>query len=239
MKTANAIAKINFKQTKAAYVTIGVCFLSTIVNIVVNKIVDGYIYGVHDGATPEYMPFGNYMYMLPLLMGIFVPALNFTRLMNLGSKRMDFFKGSLPTYMAASAFAALFGVLSYYTLDYTLDRHLLGEPIDTMNLLDVFGFIQHGPVVAFLQMLAFLLLLSATAHTLMLSQSHWYGWVADVLIVAVIGVFTPIAPLRAALVWFFNMIIFNNVAVVQIASCLILGAAIYALSLFPIRGKQV
>jgi hypothetical protein len=45
--------------------------------------------------------------------------------------------------------------------------------------------------------------------------------------------------LRAALVWFFNMIIFHDIAVVQIAFCPVLGAALCALGIFPIRSKQV
>jgi hypothetical protein len=157
--------------------------------------------------------------------------------MNLGGKRMDFFKGSLLTYAAVVLFTALLAILSYYTLNRFA---IIGaEENISMDLLDVFGFIARGPVVAFLQMLAFLFLLIAVAHTLTLVQGRWYGWVADVLIIAVISVFTPIAPLRAALVWFFNLIIFHDVAIAQIASCLILGAAIYALSLIPIKGKAV
>jgi hypothetical protein len=34
------------------------------------------------------------------------------------------------------------------------------------------------------------------------------------------------------------MILFHNSAIVQILSCLVLGAAVYALSLIPIKSKQ-
>ena len=59
------------------------------------------------------------------------------------------------------------------------------------------------------------------------------------LIVAIISVFTPIAPLRAALAWFFNMIIFHDAATIQILSCLIVGVALYAASLVPIKRKLI
>jgi hypothetical protein len=228
MKTVNAIAKINLKQTKAAYLTVGICFASTIVNTIICAAT---------GTESGFMPYGNYMYLLPLLMAILIPARNFAKLMNLGGKRMDFFKGSLVTYAAAVAFAALFGIVAYYSADH----YLIGTQTDdfSLNLLDVFGFMERGAGVAFFQMLAFLFLAASIAHTLTLAQGRWYGWVADVLIIAIISVFTPIAPLRAALVWFFNMIIFHDIAIVQIASCLVLGAALCALSLFPIRSKQV
>jgi hypothetical protein len=171
------------------------------------------------------------MYLLPLLMAILIPARNFAKLMNLGGKRMDFFKGSLVTYAAVVLFATLFGIVAYYSADH----YLIGTQVSgfSLNLLDAFGFMRRGAGVAFFQMLAFLFLAASMAHTLTLAQGRWYGWLADVLIIAIISVFTPIAPLRAALVWFFNMIIFHDIAAVQIASCLVLGAALCALSLFP------
>jgi hypothetical protein len=88
-------------------------------------------------------------------------------------------------------------------------------------------------------MFALLLLTSCVAHTLTLVQGHWYGWLADALIVAVIAVFTPIAPLRAALGWFLDLIVFNDLAIVQILSCVVLGAAVYVAGLIPIRTRQI
>jgi len=88
-------------------------------------------------------------------------------------------------------------------------------------------------------MAAFFFLFACVLHTLTLAQGHWYGWVADVAIIAVISVFTPIPPLRGALVWFFDLIIFNNVPIVQILACLAIGAAVYAASLVPIATKAI
>jgi hypothetical protein len=60
-----------------------------------------------------------------------------------------------------------------------------------------------------------------------------------ILIVAVIAVFTPIAPLRAMEVGAFNLIIFQSDALVQIFACLVSGGLIYALNLPIFNGKVI
>jgi len=63
-----------------------------------------------------------------------------------------------------------------------------------------------------------------------MAQTRWYGWVADVIIVAIISVFTPIAVLRSAEVWFFRLIIFGT-PWLQVVACLVLATGFYALSM--------
>ncbi|MDR2166982.1 MAG: hypothetical protein LBE35_03910 [Clostridiales bacterium] len=223
MNNILGIAKINARQSKLAYWIVGAIALSLIVQGFLALI------GVPTGS----MAAGNSLYLLPLLIAIFIPALNFTKIMNLGGKRADFFKACILNYAVVALLVTAAALGLYYTFDAAVQYHTY----DALNLFDVFGFIQNGPIIAFIQMFAFLLLLSAFTHTLTLSQTRWYGIAASIAIVAIISVFTPIAPLRAALVWFFNMIIFHNSAAVQIASCLVLATIIYALSLFPIKSK--
>jgi hypothetical protein len=228
MKALKGIVKINLKQSKTAYLIAGILFFTVAVQefvLVILRIPGGGL------------ALGNYLLILPLLMGIFIPAKNFSRLLNLGCKRLDFFKGCLPAY----AIAAFFTTLACFALWLAIDPVLLPFSSDPSlyNLFEVFGFAKSGAAAAFLRMFAFLLLTSCVAHTLTLAQGRWYGWIADALIIAVISVFTPIAPLRAALVWFFRMIIFHDLAAVQILSCLILGAAVYCAGLIPIQAKQI
>jgi hypothetical protein len=111
--------------------------------------------------------------------------------------------------------------------------------IDMFYVGEVFGFMARGPVIAFLQMFAFLLMLCCVLHTMTLIQGYWYGWVVDLLIVTIISVFTPIAPLRIWLVRFFNLIIFGSNVTVQILSCLVLGAVVYCASIIPIKSKRI
>jgi len=75
-----------------------------------------------------------------------------------------------------------------------------------------------------------LFLLASFVHTLVSIQDKWYGWVTDVVLIAIISVFTPIAPLRAVLVVFFNMIIFHPNALLHILNCVGIGLIIYALN---------
>jgi hypothetical protein len=223
------MAKVNWRHSQAAYLITGIAFLLTVAN---------YITSIFFNDSETYtVAAGNYLYLLPLCMGIFVCAHNFPKLMNLGGKRMDFFKSYLPTYALVAAIVSLASIIPYLTIDKWMVSS--GKFAGMLDLLDVFGFMERGAVVAFFQMTVFLLLLSITAHTLTLLQGRWYGWVADTIIIALIAVFTPIAPLRAALVWFFDMIIFHDFAIVQILSCLLLGAAIYCASIVPIKSKQI
>jgi hypothetical protein len=108
-----------------------------------------------------------------------------------------------------------------------------------LDIMHVFGWINNGIVVAFFQQFAFLLLFAAFVHTLTAMQDKWYGWVADVLIIVIISVFTPIAPLRASLAWFFNLIIFHSNAFLQIAACLILAFVIYSFNRFIFARKAI
>ena len=229
MKTIIGMAKINWRHSKVAYlitgITFAVGFLQYIIDLTVNP-PDNVIFSA-----------GNYMYLLPLCMGIFVAALNFPKLMNLGGKRMDFFKSGFITYLVISAASSLVCMATYFTVNkWMLSNSRIAGMLD---LYDIFGFMSRGAIIAFFQAAAFMLLIAVTAHTLTLIQGIWYGWVTNVVIIAIISVFTPIAPLRAALVWFFNMIIFNKNAALQIISCLITGIVIYSASIVPIKSRQL
>ncbi len=228
MKTELGIVKINLKKSDTVYKIM----IPIMILVIINYITSMALLGTSENIT---LAAGNYLYLLPLLMAIFVPAQNFSKLMNLGGKRKDFFRSSIILYVFVSAFVTLASILLHFTIDPILLTRILG----VIDLLNVFGFIEHGTIIAFVQMWAFLTLCCCVLHTLTLIQGRWYGWCVDVLIITIISVFTPIATLRVALLWFFNMIIFHDTAIVQILSCLILGAVIYYASLIPIKSKPI
>lgn len=228
MNTIKGIVKLNLGQSKTAYIIVGICFLAGIVTSIVSM-------AIPDTEGNTTLAIGNYLYLLPMLMAIFIPTQNFTKLMNLGGKRKDFFIGSIITYLSIITACTVIGLVLLFTIDQWFSTR-----IDwVINLYDVFGFIQNGPVVAFLQMTVLSLMLCCVLHTLTMIQGRWYGWITDALIVAIISVFTPIAPLRAILVEFFNIVIFHDIAFVQILACLVLSAVVYCLSLIPINTKQI
>ena len=227
MSKALSITKINLRQIKPAYFITALIFLLMFTNEIISMI-------IVSSADNEILSSGNTFILLPVFAAIFIPSRNLRKLINLGGKRNDYFKGCLPVYVILSAFVTLIIILYYYTVDRLMMNYVHG----VINLIEVFGFIRRGPIVAFIQMFFFLFLFSVFIHTLTAAQDKWYGWAADIALVAIISVFTPIAPLRKTLVWFFTAIIFHPNALFQIAFCLILALALYTLNK-PILARKI
>ena len=222
-----AVAKINFKNIKLAYaitfITMGCILAQDIVYIILS------FFNIYPGKDNSTVWLGNYLYLIIILGAIFIPSLNFRKMMNLGAKRNGFFWGCMINYIIMAAVASLAGIILYYTYEQLIFSNIYPGGF-TLNPIYWFGWIDNGPVIAFFQQFAFLLFAATFIHTLTAIQDKWYGWATDVILVAIISVFTPIAPLRAALLWFFNMIIFQSNAFIQIAFCLILSVIIYSLN---------
>lgn len=72
----------------------------------------------------------------------------------------------------------------------------------------------------------FLLLAMVFLHVLLSMQIHWYGWLTDAILIAIVCVFTPFAPLRTVLSGFFKIILLNGNAVLHISVCLLFIAAL-------------
>ena len=229
------VAKINLRNIKLAYIITGIVIACIIAQDIVLFILDK-LDIFKNGPDNSNIGIGNYLFLIAILGPIFISSMNFRKMMNLGGKRADFFNGSAMTYIIMAAAISLAGLILYYTYDRLLIQVYYGG--GTLNVMHVFRWMDNGPIVAFLRQFSFLYLFATFIHTLVAAQDKWYGWVADIVLVAIISVFPPIAPLRAALVWFFNMILFHPVAVVQVASCLILAVLIHMLNK-PILARKV
>jgi hypothetical protein len=225
MNKALAVARVNFRNLKPAVLTTGITMAAMLGQDIVYMILS--LFGIYPGAESSPVGLGNYLYLLVILSAVFIPAMNFRKMMNLGAKRDNFFLGCAVNHVILAAAVSLGNVLLYLLYEPLL-RGIYGE--GTLNLLYWFGWMERGPVVAFLQQFAFLTLAAAVIHTLTAAQGKWYGWVADGLIVVVLSVFIPIAPLRRVLVGFFHLMIFHPSAWVQVAFCLALAAAVYLLN---------
>jgi hypothetical protein len=221
---ALVVAKTNFRNIKMAYVITGIVVGDIVIQDIVLMVLAAFDIFPN---SPENVTvsLGNYLYLLVILGAIFIPSRNFRKMMNLGSKRNDFFKGCMVNYMIMAAVISLANIIVFYTYGRMVSMFYGGGILDIMH---AFGWNKNGIIVAFFRQFAFLLLFATFVHTLTAMQDKWYGWAADVLIIAIISVFTPIAPLRASLVWFFRLIIFHPNAFLQIAACLILAFAIYS-----------
>ena len=176
---------------------------------------------------------GNYTWLLAVMTPFFFVFYDFRKLMYLGASKKDFYLGSLMGY----------GILALLISLVNTGVHLLIDPLNrtqrVVNLMDVCGWMENGALVAFLQQAVFLFLVMVFLHVLLSMQPHWYGWVTDAVLVAIICVFTPIAPLRGLLAGFFGVVMLNANAPVHIAVCLALSAALAAAGLAVLKRKTL
>ena len=176
---------------------------------------------------------GNYTWLLAVLTPFFFVFYDFTKLMHLGASKRDYFFGCLISY----------GLLALCISLVNTVVHVLIDPVypaqTVINLMDVCRWTENGVLVAGLQQMFFLLLVMIFLHVLLSMQTRWYGWLTDAVLVAVICVFTPIAPLRAVLGGFFQIIMFNGSAVLHIGVCLLLSAAFSLAGLAVLKRKAL
>lgn len=176
---------------------------------------------------------GNYTWLLAVMTPFFFVFYDFRKLMYLGASKKDFYLGSLMGY----------GILALLISLVNTGVHLLIDPLNraqrVVNLMDVCGWMENGALVAFLQQAVFLFLVMVFLHVLLSMQPHWYGWVTDAVLAAIICVFTPIAPLRGLLAGFFGVVMLNANAPVHIAVCLALSAALAAAGLAVLKRKTL
>jgi hypothetical protein len=235
------IAKLNLKNIKVPYFVTSLIFAIIFIQAVIYAIIASVTRNAGDQLN---ISSGNYIWLLVMLAAIFIPIKNFRRIVNLGGKRETFFWGSLANYAILAGAVSLFNTLFYYVFEsfliskgnhvgfeaYMRDTSLMDNHYVTVNLIELFGWSGHGVFFAIIQQFAFLFLLAVVIHTITAAQDKWYGWVTDLVIATILGVFIPIAPLRSILITFFYLIIFNTNAFMQILICLLLAVAIYMLN---------
>lgn len=176
---------------------------------------------------------GNYTWLLAALTPFFFVFYDFTKLMHLGASKKDYFFACLISY----------GFLAFCISLVNTVIHILIDPLysarTVINMMDVCKWTENGIFVAGLQQMFFLLLVMVFLHVLLSMQPHWYGWLTDAVLAAIICIFTPIAPLRAILSGFFRIIMFNGNAVLHIGICLLLSAALSFLGIVVLKRKTL
>ncbi len=176
---------------------------------------------------------GNYTWLMAVFAPFFFVFYDFTKLIYLGASKKDYFFGCLISY----------GILAFCISFANTVIHLLIDPVysaqTVINMMDVCKWTENGIIAAGLQQMFFLLLAMVFLHVLLSMQNRWYGWLTDGLLVAIICIFTPIAPLRAILAGFFKMIMLNGNAVLHIGICLLLSAALSFGGLIVLKRKTL
>ena len=131
---------------------------------------------------------GNYTWLLAVLTPFFFVFYAFKKLMHLGASKKDYYLGCLISY----------GILAFCISLVNTVIHRLIDPIypaqTVINMMDVCQWTENGMIVAGLQQMFFLLLVMVFLHMLLSMQTHWYGWLTDAVLIAIICIFTPIAP---------------------------------------------
>ena len=176
---------------------------------------------------------GNYTWLLAVMAPFFFVFYDFSKLMHLGASKKDYFIGCLISY----------GFLAFCISLVNTVIHLAIDPIypaqTVINMMDVCRWTENGIFVAAIQQMLFLLLAMIFLHVLLSMQAHWYGWLTDAVLVAIICIFTPIAPLRSVLSGFFRLIMLNGNAILHIGICLLLSAALSLAGLVVLKRKTL
>lgn len=176
---------------------------------------------------------GNYTWLLAILTPFFFVFYDFTKLMHLGASKKDYFLGCLISYGLLAFGISLVNTAVHFLIDP------LYAPRTAINLMDVCHWTENGIIAAGVQQMCFLLLVMVFLHVLLSMQAHWYGWLTDAVLVAIICIFTPIASLRGILAGFFRLIMLNGNAVLHICICLLLSAAFSLAGLVVLKRKPL
>ena len=176
---------------------------------------------------------GNYTWLLAVMTPFFFVFYDYTKLMHLGASKRDYFFGCLISYGVLALGISLINTLI----------HLLIDPVypaqAVINMMDVCKWTENGIFIAGVQQMFFLLLVMIFLHVLLSMQPHWYGWLTDAILVAIICIFTPIAALRGILSGFFQIIMLNGNALLHIGICLLLSAALSFAGLLVLKRKTL
>lgn len=176
---------------------------------------------------------GNYTWLLAVLSPFFFVFYDFSKLIHLGASKRDYYLGCLAAYALLALGISLANTAIHLVIDPAYQARTV------INLMDVCRWTENGIIVAALQQTCFLLLVMVFLHVLLSMQAHWYGWLTDAVLAAVICVFTPIAPLRSVLAGFFGLIMLNGNALVHTAVCLMLSAALALAGLWVLKRKTL
>lgn len=206
-------------------------FASNKVSFIITAVV--VLGAVTSGDSQIALSNGNYTWLLAIMTPFIFVFFDYTKLMHLGTSKKDYFLGSLAGYGVMALVISIVNTSIYVLIDP------LNNTQTVINLMELCGWTANGVFGAFLQQTLFLFLAMIFLHVLLSMQLYWYGWVTDGVIVAIICIFTPIAPLRNIIGEFFKVIMFNSNALVQIGVCLLLSIIISLIGVGVLKRKTL
>lgn len=225
MNKARKVAGFNFKYgCKETYIITLVVVLLTVISMIINTSIGE--------SSNENQSIGNLFALINILAPIFIILKYYRKLINIGAKKLDFFKGCIINYIVFAVIVAIINVLFYYVLE-----PLIWGSSFNISYLPAFDWTSSGVFACFVYQVGFYILLSVFIHTLVLYQNMWIGWVADVLLITIISVFTPIPSLRQVLIDFFRATTLNPSFVMQFVWDILLAALLYVSTLYNLSKK--
>lgn len=225
MRKIIAVTRLNFLNTKLAWLIALIVIIASGISEFINYFVN---------PNDYFISLGWYSLLYLILLAIFIPTLNFKKIMRLNGKKIDYYWGSLINYIIGACAIAVINTIIYFTIDI-----FFSKAGNVWNMIDLFGWGANGIAIAFIQQFILAFLIAITVHTLTSLQTSIAGWTVDIVLIAILSVFIPIVSLRKILVGFFDLIIFNENAFMQIFNCLVLSIIIYAVSLPVLRKKKI
>ena len=176
---------------------------------------------------------GNYLWLLAVLSPFFFVFYDFMKLIHIGASKRDYYVACLIAYASIALFISILNAAVHVVIDPLYNAE------SVINMMDVCRWTENGIIVATLQQMFFLLLFMVFLHVLLSMQAYWYGWLTDIIIVAIISIFTPFTALRAILSSFFCLVMINGNAILHIAVCLVLIFTISALGIMVLKRKKL
>lgn len=176
---------------------------------------------------------GNYTWLLAIMTPFFFVFYDYTKLMHLGTSKKDYFLGSLASYGLMALLVSLANTAIHFLIDP------LNRTQTVINIMDLCGWTVNGIFAAFIQQAVFLMLTMIFLHVLLSMQPYWYGWLTVGILVGIICIFTPIAPLRHIMAGFFKVIMFNSKSLLHIGVCLLLSVALSLIGLTILKRKTI
>ena len=225
MNKARKIARINFRYGyRETYIITLIIVLESAINFLIQMLIPS--------SNTESLSIGNVFLLINILAPIFIILKYYRKLINIGAKKLDFFKGCIINYVVFAIIVAIINILFYYIIEPSL----LGRT-SSISYLPAFGWTSSGIFACFIYQLGFYILLSVFIHTLVLYQNMWIGWVADILIIVIISVFTPISSLRQVLIMFFRATTLNPNYIMQFIWDILIAILLYTSTLYNFSKK--
>ena len=149
-----SVAKINFKHTTwISYMVAAIGMVAMAVDMVLDRTLNN----VGDTSIAIY----SMLYLICILAPVFIASVNYTKLMNIGVKKKQYFYSCMINYIVFAAVISFLGVLE----TYLLDGYLNASGSTVYGLIEVFGW-NSNIFTAFFSQFAFLLFVESVIHTL-------------------------------------------------------------------------